>query len=170
MDNLLNSVLYVIMGLSFTRILQMPSVILLSLAAIVCNLLARGGSVFCSTFFMGDLPDSYDRKSFTELFTWAGLKGGLCIALAMSTTSMMSTEDYHIVLGCTYAIVFFTTILLLTAAGFVLLWQGSGTILGFAKTLLIGVALSMFVMLVLTKILLKTAVGLKITNLKLYCA
>ena len=55
-------------------------------------------------------------------------------------------------------------------AGLVLLWQGSGTILGFAKTLLIGVALSMLVMLVLTKILLKTAVGLKITNLKLYCA
>ena len=55
-------------------------------------------------------------------------------------------------------------------AGFVLLWQGSGTILGFAVTLLIGVALSMLVMLVLTRILLKTAVGLKITNLKLYCA
>ncbi|MBQ6160643.1 MAG: protein translocase subunit SecD [Oscillospiraceae bacterium] len=55
-------------------------------------------------------------------------------------------------------------------AGFVLLWQGSGTILGFARTLLIGVALSMLVMLVLTKVLLKTAVGLKITNLKLYCA
>ena len=54
-------------------------------------------------------------------------------------------------------------------AGFVLLWQGSGTILGFAVTLLIGVALSMLVMLVLTKVLLKTAVGLKITNLKLYC-
>ena len=55
-------------------------------------------------------------------------------------------------------------------AGFVLLWQGSGTILGFAATLLIGVALSMLVMLVMTKLLLKTAVGLKITNLKLYCA
>ena len=55
-------------------------------------------------------------------------------------------------------------------AGFVLLWQGSGTILGFAVTLLIGVVLSMLVMLVLTRILLKTAVGLKITNLKLYCA
>ena len=54
-------------------------------------------------------------------------------------------------------------------AGFVLLWQGSGTILGFAVTLLIGVALSMLVMLVLTKLLLKTAVGLKLTNLKLYC-
>lgn len=55
-------------------------------------------------------------------------------------------------------------------AGFVLLWQGSGTILGFATTLLIGVALSMLVMLVMTKALLKAAVGLKITNLKLYCA
>lgn len=55
-------------------------------------------------------------------------------------------------------------------AGFVLLWQGSGTILGFATTLLIGVALSMLVMLVMTKVMLKTAVGLKITNLKLYCA
>lgn len=54
-------------------------------------------------------------------------------------------------------------------AGFVLLWKGSGTILGFATTLLIGVALSMLVMLVMTKVLLKTAVGLKITNLKLYC-
>ena len=54
-------------------------------------------------------------------------------------------------------------------AGAVLLWQGSGTILGFATTLLIGVVLSMIVMLVLTKILLKTAVGLKLTNLKLYC-
>ena len=54
-------------------------------------------------------------------------------------------------------------------AGAVLLWQGSGTILGFAVTLLIGVILSMFVMLVLTRILLKTAIGLKLTNLKLYC-
>ena len=54
-------------------------------------------------------------------------------------------------------------------AGAVLLWQGSGTILGFAVTLLIGVVLSMIVMLVLTRILLRTAVGLKITNRKLYC-
>ena len=54
-------------------------------------------------------------------------------------------------------------------AGAVLLWQGSGTILGFATTLLIGVVLSMFVMLILTRILLRCAVGLKLTNLKLYC-
>lgn len=54
-------------------------------------------------------------------------------------------------------------------AGAVLLWQGSGTILGFAKTLLIGVVLSMVVMLLMTKVLLKAAIGMKLTNLKLYC-
>ena len=110
-DNLLNSVLYVMLGLSFFRILQMPHIIILSLAAIICNTLARGGSVFAGTFLMGKLPDQYDRSNFTLLFTWGGLKGGLCIALAMSTASMLVSEEYHIILGCTYAIVFFTTIL-----------------------------------------------------------
>ena len=53
------------------------------------------------------------------------------------------------------------------AAG-VLLGLGTGTILSFAKTLLIGVVLSMIIMLVFTKILLKIAVGLNITSLKAY--
>jgi protein-export membrane protein SecD len=55
-------------------------------------------------------------------------------------------------------------------AAAVLWWQGTGTILGFAKTLLIGVVLSMIVMLFVTKFLLKTFVGLKITNVKAYGA
>lgn len=50
------------------------------------------------------------------------------------------------------------------------LWiKGTGSIVGFAQTLFIGVILSMLVMLVLTRLLLKAAVGLKITNLKAYC-
>ena len=110
-DNLLNSILYVILGLSFIRILQMPRVILLSVVAILCNTLGRAGSVFSSTFLMGKLPDNYNKPDFTLLFTWGGLKGGLCIALAMSTFSMLTNEEYHIILGCTYAIVFFTTII-----------------------------------------------------------
>jgi protein-export membrane protein SecD len=52
----------------------------------------------------------------------------------------------------------------------VVLWiEGTGTIVGFAETLFIGVILSMIVMLILTKQLMKAAVGLKITNLKAYC-
>ena len=110
-DNLLNSVLYIILGLSFIKILQMPHVIILSAVAILCNTLGRAGSVFTSTLFMGKLPDNYNKRDFTLLFTWGGLKGGLCIALAMSTTAMLVSEEYHIILGCTYAIVFFTTII-----------------------------------------------------------
>jgi SecD/SecF fusion protein len=41
-------------------------------------------------------------------------------------------------------------------AGFVLLWQGTGTILGFAKTLLIGVVLSMICMLIIPRMLLRS--------------
>ncbi|MBQ1487854.1 MAG: sodium:proton antiporter [Lachnospiraceae bacterium] len=110
-DNLLNSILYVILGLSFVKILQMHHVIIMSLVAILCNTLGRGGSVFASTFLIGKLPDNYNRGNFTTLFTWGGLKGGLCIALAMSTAPMVSATVYHIILGCTYAIVFFTTII-----------------------------------------------------------
>lgn len=39
-----------------------------------------------------------------------GLRGGLSVALAMSTQGMIPDEIYHIILGGTYSIVFFTTI------------------------------------------------------------
>ena len=54
-------------------------------------------------------------------------------------------------------------------AGVVLWIFGTGTIVGFAQTLLIGVIASMIVMLVVTKQLLHAAVGLKIRNPKAYC-
>ncbi len=58
-----------------------------------------------------------------------------------------------------------TTIL----AGIVLWIFGTGTIIGFAQTLLIGVILSMIIMLVVTKQLLHAAVGLGIRSPKAYC-
>jgi CPA1 family monovalent cation:H+ antiporter len=109
-DTLLNSVLYVIMGLSFVRVLQMPFVLRLSIAAILCNLISRFVSLFASTFLIGTIPDGFDRKGFSFLFTWGGLRGGLSIGLAMSTALLLPEENYHILLGCVYAIVFFTTV------------------------------------------------------------
>lgn len=110
LDNLLNSVLYVILGLSFLHILQMPHVLLLSLLAIAANLAARAGSLGISVLFIRELPDGYDRLSFIKLLTWGGLRGALSVALTMSTRPMLETETYYIVMGGTYAIVFFTTI------------------------------------------------------------
>ncbi|MBR6521265.1 MAG: protein translocase subunit SecD [Oscillospiraceae bacterium] len=55
------------------------------------------------------------------------------------------------------------------AAG-VLLWQGTGTILGFAKTLLIGVILSMICMLIVPRLILKCFAEMRINKLSLYGA
>ena len=110
LDNLLNSALYVILGISFVRICQMPHVFALSLIAILCNLAARSGSLWAGTYLLGPIPDGFSRKGFVTLFTWGGLKGGLSVALAMSTATMLPEVSYHILLGCVYAIVFFTTV------------------------------------------------------------
>lgn len=110
LDNLLNSVLYVMLGLSFIQILQMPYVLILSIMAIIINLIGRSGSVAISSLFVKTLPDGYNKSSFTKLLTWGGLRGGLCVALAMSTQELVNNDIYYIILGGTYAIVFFTTI------------------------------------------------------------
>ena len=53
-------------------------------------------------------------------------------------------------------------------AGVVLLSMGSGTVKGFAKTLILGIVLSMFTALVVTRVLLNCFATLGVTNKKLY--
>lgn len=110
LDTLMNSILYVMLGLSFIHILQMPRVLLLSFFAIAGNLICRSGSLACVSLLIGPLPDGYHKGPFIRLLTWGGLRGGLSVALAMSTQGIIPEEVYHIILGGTYAIVFFTTI------------------------------------------------------------
>ena len=55
-------------------------------------------------------------------------------------------------------------------AAVVLLWQGTGTILGFAKTLLIGVILSMICMLIIPNVLLRSMAAMRHKNLKAFGA
>ena len=110
LDALFNSALYVMLGLSFVRILKMEYVIALSLIAITANFIARACSLSLSSLIMGKIPDGYSRLNFIKLLTWGGLRGGLSVALAMSTREMIPEETYYIILGGTYAIVFFTTV------------------------------------------------------------
>ena len=53
-------------------------------------------------------------------------------------------------------------------AGLVLLGMGSGAVKGFAKTLILGIVLSMFTALVVTRVLLNCFASLGVTNKKLY--
>jgi CPA1 family monovalent cation:H+ antiporter len=89
----------------------MPHALLLSLIAIVINFISRSTSVGISSLFMGKLPDSYNKFNFTKLLTWGGLRGGLSVALAMSTEGLVSNDTFYIILGGVYAIVFFTTVI-----------------------------------------------------------
>ena len=110
LDALFNSALYVMLGLSFVRIMKMEYLIALSLIAITANFIARACSLSLSSLIMGKIPDGYSRFNFIKLLTWGGLRGGLSVALAMSTREMIPEETYYIILGGTYAIVFFTTV------------------------------------------------------------
>ena len=51
------------------------------------------------------------REKRKETLTWIILCGGLCVALAMSTKNMLQSDVYYIILGGTFAIVFFTTVI-----------------------------------------------------------
>ncbi len=53
-------------------------------------------------------------------------------------------------------------------AGIVLLWMGSGPVKGFARTLILGIVLSMFTALFITKFLLNIFATLGVTNKKFY--
>lgn len=111
LDVFLNSMLYVLLGLSFISVLRMEYVLLLSAIAILANLIARSASLALSTLIIGKIPDDFSRLGFVALLTWGGLRGGLSVALAMSTREMLPEESYFIILGCTYAVVFFTTVI-----------------------------------------------------------
>lgn len=54
-------------------------------------------------------------------------------------------------------------------AAAVLLWQGTGTILGFAKTLMIGVVLSMICMLIVPNLILKSMTNIRFKSLRAFC-
>ena len=110
LDVFLNSVLYVLLGLSFVSVMRMEYVLLLSATAILSNLIARSASLSLSTLVIGKIPDNFSRFGFVTLLTWGGLRGGLSVALAMSTKDMLPEKTYFIILGCTYAVVFFPTV------------------------------------------------------------
>lgn len=111
LDVMLNSALYVMLGLSFVSILQIEYVLVIALVAIVANFIARAASVSICSLIMGKIPDGYDRLNFIKLFTWGALRGGLSVALAMSAKDSLPEQTYYMILGGTYAIVFFTTVI-----------------------------------------------------------
>lgn len=109
-DKLLNYVLYALIGISFVYITKVKWFVVIAFAAVIFNFVARYLGVLLSTVIVRQCPDGYKITPFTFLMTWSGLKGGLCLALAMSAIEFLPTNAYYIILYITYVTIIFTTI------------------------------------------------------------
>lgn len=111
-DSLLNSILFVLIGLTVLRITPSVAMLQIGVVAIFAVLISRAVGVAFPTAISRTkkIPGGYDLGEYTALMTWSALKGGLSLALVLSTQSMFPSETYAILLNATYIIILFTVI------------------------------------------------------------
>ncbi|MCR5098132.1 MAG: sodium:proton antiporter [Lachnospiraceae bacterium] len=112
METLLNSVLFVMIGVMvFTVDVSSYAAIIIP-AAIIIVVLVRAFGVMVSTLINGEknIPGNYDLFEYVTLMTWTALKGGLSLALAISTEEFLPPDIYDVFINVTYAIIFFTVL------------------------------------------------------------
>ena len=105
LDEILNSVLFLLIGLEVILIAQRMDHLEVALIAIPVTLFARWVSVlFPLTFLARWLPFTPGSLS---VLTWGGLRGGIAVALALS---LPESEHKVTILTVTYAVVLFSII------------------------------------------------------------
>ena len=105
-DEILNSILFLLIGLEVLVIALDPSFIWLAMANIPLVLFSRFVSVSTPILLLSI------RQTFTSgaipVLTWGGLRGGISVALALSLPAM---QHKPLLLTCTYAVVLFSIII-----------------------------------------------------------
>ncbi len=110
-ESLLNSVLFVMIGLLILNISVSRYIFIIVPAAIIINLIARAFGVSVSSLMTGkSIPGNYSAPEYVTLMTWSALKGGLSLALAMSTEEFLPRDVYDIFINVTYVTIFFTVL------------------------------------------------------------
>lgn len=120
-DKILNGVLYILIGFSVLFLHQSHGFIIVFLSAILMALIARVISIIGPVYMFSRnpnlSPESYtkekktkDQIAMTKLLTWGGLKGGICIALALGTSNYFIGGKYDFIVTSTYAVVAFSTL------------------------------------------------------------
>jgi CPA1 family monovalent cation:H+ antiporter len=107
-DELFNSLLFVMIGFILTYVHSLswaPLGISLSVAILVC-LFARFVSVYIPLAAMNATPILNAKvMDMTRLFTWAGLRGGLALALALS---LPESPEKPLIINMTFGVVVFS--------------------------------------------------------------
>lgn len=104
-DDLLNTILFVMIGLQIVTIKFYSAYWLISLLAIIFVLLARGLSIAVPAIFLRrTLNLAYNNMA---IILWAGLRGGISVALALS---LAESEFKPMIVSISYIIVIFSII------------------------------------------------------------
>ncbi len=104
-DEILNAVLFLLIGFEVFAIAFDANVLLTATAAIALALLARLVAVAVPIALLR--PFRSFNAGVTPIMTWGGLKGGISVALALS---LPEGEWKPLILTCTYVIVIFSII------------------------------------------------------------
>ena len=102
-DEILNALLFVLMGFAILEVTFSTSLLVASLIALPLSLLVRAASVFLAT-----LPvylRGQGRASVLTVLTWGGLRGGISVSLALG---LPPGPEHDILLGVCYSVVVFT--------------------------------------------------------------
>ncbi|HEY4149684.1 MAG TPA: sodium:proton antiporter [Chitinophagaceae bacterium] len=102
-DEILNAILFLLMGFEMLVVKINKTLIWMGLIAIVIVLLARIVSVFIPVLFLS-FHKTYEKYTITML-TWGGLRGGISVAMALSIPTGMYQEEF---LTITYLVVIFS--------------------------------------------------------------
>ncbi len=107
-DEVLNAVLFVLIGLHLALLPPYPEGIPSGLCAIVVCLVMRWIAVFLPLTALGMFGLLKARTpGLTNLLTWGGLRGGLALAMAFS---LPDSADKNLILHMTYAVAAFSII------------------------------------------------------------
>lgn len=105
LDEILNAVLFLLIGFEVLILSFGTKIILVGIVAIVVVLIARFLSVFLPTLIL-QLRRSFER-AMIPMLTWGGLRGGISVALALSLPPQMYRSEF---VSITYIIVVFSII------------------------------------------------------------
>ncbi len=105
LDEILNALLFMLIGVEVLVISFSGMGVLAGLIVIVIVLLARFVSVWIPISLIG-LRSEFPR-GVTRILTWAGLRGGISVALALSLPPI---PEKGLILTCTYIVVLFSIV------------------------------------------------------------
>ena len=105
-DEILNAALFVLIGFEVIMLSLEMNFLILSVFVIVISLIARFGAVGLPMTLLS--PVAKKDKGDIVILTWAGLRGGISVALALALPSI---AEKPLILTATYAVVVFTILI-----------------------------------------------------------